>query len=42
MLTQNVLIYSTGPVRLHIDRGSKSTAAGGFDVSVTGYLVEAP
>ena len=42
MLTQNVLIYSTGPVRLHIDRGSKNTAVSDFSVNFSGYLVEAP
>jgi hypothetical protein len=37
-LTQHVLLYSWGPVDLHICRGS--TAVSEFIVSVTGYLVE--
>jgi hypothetical protein len=42
MLTQHVLVYSTGPVALRIDRGSKNTAVSSFEVSFSGYLVEAP
>jgi hypothetical protein len=42
MLTQHVLLYSTGPVRLNIDRGQKDTVVADFDVSFSGYLVDAP
>jgi hypothetical protein len=42
MLTQHVLLYSWGPVRLHINRGSKNTAVSQFNVKFSGYLVEAP
>jgi hypothetical protein len=41
-LTQRVLLYSTGPVRLDIDRGQISGQVGDFDVSFSGYLVQAP
>jgi hypothetical protein len=37
-----VLLYSTGPVRLDIDRGQISGQVGDFDVSFSGYLVQAP
>jgi hypothetical protein len=42
LLTQRVLLYSTGPVRLDIDRGQISGQVGDFDVSFSGYLVKAP
>jgi hypothetical protein len=42
MLTQHVLLYSTGPVRLDIDRGQLDEQVGDFDVSFSGYLVKAP
>ena len=42
MLTHHVLLYSTGPVRLDIDRGQIHEQVGDFDVSFSGYLVQAP
>jgi hypothetical protein len=42
MLTQHVLLYSTGPVRLNINRGQIADQVGDFDVSFSGYLVKAP
>jgi len=37
-----VLLYSTEPVRLLIDRGNQTDAVSDFFVSFSGYLVEAP
>ena len=42
LLTQPVVLYSTGPVRLDVDRGQISGQVGDFDVSFSGYLVQAP
>jgi hypothetical protein len=41
-LTQQVLLYSTGPVALNIQRGDKDALVGDFDVSFSGYLVKSP
>jgi hypothetical protein len=41
-LTEEVLLYSTDSVVLSIDRGQRNTKLGIFEVSFSGYLVEAP
>ena len=40
--SQHVVLYSTGPVRLDINRGQISGQVDDFDVSFSGYLVQAP
>jgi hypothetical protein len=42
ILRQDVLLYSTGPVHLDINRGQKDTLVALFDVTFSGYLVKAP
>jgi hypothetical protein len=42
ILRQHVLLYSTGPVHLDINRGQKDDLVGLFDVTFSGYLVKAP
>jgi hypothetical protein len=37
-----VLLYSTGPVHLDINRGQKDDLVGLFDVTFSAYLVKAP